>query len=55
MTQAFDDREQAAASQVPVGTPGPGVRIVDMLDRPNRNASCLPARGVVVSGLRQPK
>lgn len=43
MTDAFDDREHAAASQRPADTPEGGVLVADLVDRFHRNAPCRPA------------
>jgi hypothetical protein len=50
MTDAFDDREHAAASQEPADAPEGGVRIPDMVPPVPSQRPVPPGRGVSVYG-----
>jgi hypothetical protein len=50
MTDAFDDREHAAASQGPADAPEGGVLIVEVVPQVPSQRPVPPGRGVSVSG-----
>jgi hypothetical protein len=50
MTDAFDDREHAAASQEPADVPEGGIPVVDVVPQVPSHRPVPPGRGVSVSG-----